>query len=325
MAATLTWLNSGLGTKTGTTVAAFITDMVSLMNTYSGNPAYLWQIASSSTAGNPHWIVYKRKAGSAGRILHVIWTSAPAGNNAAILDGAPTANRAYVAWFPNGNVDSPSNLLAASGTILGDDTGCVKVSAQSAVSTIYGASIQPFYFESNEAIWFGWQNPASTTTYCQAAGNLVVDGADVEYGATLSYGAASANSFGSSNTVMPWTINAQLAGASATAHLRTNYGSANRVYYHAMQPSGSWAASVVGPDDILTDTTTNRVWFVPVQLLGTTKGEGFVLKLRQVTWGPGTLGAFTAYNTTGPVVQARQFNAATAGGNGYPWLVNFRI
>jgi len=325
MAAILTWQNSGLGTKTGTTVAAFINDMVSLMNTYVANPAYLWQIASSSTAGNPHWIVYKRKAGSAGRILHVIWTSAPAGNNAAILDAAPVANQVYIAWFPNGNVDTPSNLLAASGTILGDDTGCVKVALGSAVSTIYQTNVQPFYFESNEAIYFGWQNPATATTYAQAAGNLIVDGADVEYGATFSTGSNSLANFGTASSLMPWTTSANFAGSGTLVTVRTNYGSANRVYYSAMQPSGPWASSVVGPNDILTDTATSRVWFVPVQLLGLTKGEGFVLKFRQVAWGPGTVGAFTAYNTTGPVVQARQFNATTAGGNGWPWLVNFRV
>jgi hypothetical protein len=201
----------------------------------------------------------------------------------------------------------------------------VKVSAASTVSTIYAALFQPFYFESNEAIWFGWQNPASAITFCQAAGNLVVDGADIEYGATLSYVSASLQNFGATTTGLAWTTTAQPAGPSVTPHLRTNYGSANRVYYNAMQPSGNWASSVVGPNDVLTDTATNRVWFVPVQLLGLTKGEGFVLKFRQVAWGPGTVGAFTAYNTTGPVVQARQFNAATAGGNGYPWLVNFNI
>ena len=64
---------------------------------------------------------------------------------------------------------------------------------------------------------------------------------------------------------------------------------------------------------------------MPAQLLGVAKGEGFVIKLRQIAFGPGTVGPLTPYNTTGPVVAARQFNIATAGGNGYPWLTNFKL
>lgn len=325
MANTLTWQSSGLGTKTNTTVAALITDLVALINSYSGDANFKWQVASSSTASSPNYIVLKRKDGSAGRILLVVWTSAPAGNNAAILDQAPTANNLYGAYFPSGNVDTPSNLTASSGTIMGNDTGCTKVWAALPVSSIYAASYQAFYFESDEAVYFCFQNPALTLVYLAAAGAILVDGSDNAYDGVMSFGSTSAGQISSQSTaVMPFSTTKPNAG-NATACVRTNYGSTDRVYFQAWVCSSTWAASAVGPTDILTITASNLAYFVPIQLLGQTKGEGFVLKLRQFGLGPGTVGAFTVYNTTGPVVAARQINAATAGGNGYPWLTNFEI
>ncbi len=324
MSATLTWYHSGVGTKTGTTQAAFFTDIVSLVGTKSGDANFKWEVASSDTAGNPNYVVLRRKDASAGRILIVAWTSAPAGNNAAILDAAPTANNVYVAWFPSGNVATPSNLNASSGTILGNDTGAVKVTFGTATTTVYTTNIQPFYFDSTEAMFFGFQNPASATTHAFGAGDLVVDGADAAYGATVSFGGA-AHTFGSTSGPMPWLSATASAGTASQTLVRTNYGSSNRVYYQAWFPSANWANSVVSATDILTNTGSSQVWHVPVQLLGTTKGEGFVIKLRQIALGPGTVGAFTPYNITGPVVAARQFNAATAGGNGFPWFTNFKL
>lgn len=325
MSATLTWYNSGLGTKTGTTVAALINDIVSLVNSYSGDANFSWQVASSNTATSPNYVVLKRKDGSAGRILLAVWTSAPAGNNAAILDGAPTANSLYGAWFPSGNVDTPSNLTASSGTILGDDTNCTKVWAAMPVASIYAASIQPFYFDSAEAVFFGFQNPASSTAYAAGAGDLVVDAADNAYGAVVGFGSSTLGNFGGNlTTIMGW-LSAKPSANSTLSCVRTNYGSADRVYFMAYAPSAAWASSPVSSTDVLTDTANAKAWFVPVQLLGQTKGEGFVLKFRQFGFGPGTTAAFTPYNTTGPVVAARQFNASTTGGTGYPWFTNFKL
>ncbi len=326
MAATLNWQSSGLGTKTGTTVAALITDLVALFNTYSGDANFKWQVASSSsTASSPNYIVLKRKDGSAGRILLAVWTSAPAGANAAILDQAPATNNLYGAYFPSGNVDTPSNLTASSGTIMGNDTGAVKVWAAMPVTSIYTTSLQPFYFDSAEAIYFCFQNPASASVYLAAAGAILVDGSDNAYDGVMSFGSSLAAAISSQNSaVMPFSITKPNAGAT-NACVRTNYGSTDRVYYQAWSCSSTWAASPVGPTDILTITASNLAYFVPIQLLGQTKGEGFVLKLRQFGLGPGTVGPFTVYNTTGPTVVARQINAATTGGNGYPWLTNFEI
>lgn len=326
MSSTLSWAHSGLGAKTGTTVAALIADIVSLVNSKSGDAAFKWQVASSTTASSPNYVVLKPKAGGAGRILLAVWTSAPAGNNAAILDEAPTTNALYGAWFPAGNVDTPSNLTASSGTILGDDTGCVKVWARMAVATIYGASFQPFYFDSDEAVIFGFQNPEAGACYGAGAGALLVDTADDAYGAVVGFGGGSLAQFGTASaTGMPLWATAKPNAGTSTACIRTNYGSADRVYFYAFTPSGAWAARGVDASDVLTDTTNADAYFAPVALLGQTKGEGPVLKLRQIAWGPGTLGAFTVYNETGPVEKARQFNAATTGGNGYPWMVSKKV
>jgi len=326
MSATLTWFNSGFGTKTGTTNATLITDMVTLVDSKLADANFAWRTASSSTVG-PMYIVLKRKDGSAGRILVVIWVTAPAGNNAAILDTAPTTSCLYLAYFPAGNVDTPSNLTAASGTIMGDDTGAVKCGPALATSTIYTTNFQGNYFDSQEAVIFNFQNPANATSYGQGAGYLVVDGADNAYPAV--YGGNSTQGWSYFATfngtyMAPWTSSAIPAGSS-TGSARTNYGSNNRVYFSAWQPSANWANQAISATDILTDTANNKVWFIPVQLLGQIKGEGFVLKLRQIAFGPATTGPFVAYQTSGPVVQARQLNGSNIGGAGMPWLTNFKL
>lgn len=323
MSATLTWFQAGLGTKTGTTSATLIDDLVTLISSKSGDANFSWQVASSNSVTSPLYIVLKPKSGAAGRILLVNWTSAPAGNNSAILDTAPSTNTLYAAFFPSGNVDTPSNLTASSGTILGNDSAAVKVCQGLAIATVYPASFQPFYFDSAEAVVFGTQNPAAASSNLIGAGALLVDASDNAYNATVAF--PSANSFGAPSGTSGWTVAAQLAGNATASPYRTNYGASNRVYYHAFWPSGTWANVAISATDIMSDTANARVYFVPMQLLGVTKGEGFVLKVRQIALGPGTTAAFTPYNTTGPVVAARQFNGATAGGNGCPWMTNFKL
>lgn len=321
--ATLTWFNSGLGTKTGTGITNVLADLVTLINSKSGDANFSWTVASSNTATSPYYVVMKRKDASAGRILLLGFGSAPAGNNAAILDQAPATGVLYGAYFPAGNVDSPSNLTAASGTIMGDDTGAVKVWAQMPVGSTYGANVQPFYFDSSEAVLFGFQNPAVAAGFMAGAGKLLVDGNDNAYDAVFSLATTATNNFGGAG-VLGWQTTKPNAG-SGTQCIRTNYGSSDRVYFAAWVPSATWAASAPSSTDILTDTSAAKAWFVTMQLLGQTKGEGFVLKLRQIGYGSGTTGAFTPYNITGPSVAARQFNAATAGGNAYPWITNFKL
>lgn len=325
MSATLTWASSGGATKTGTTINTLLDDLDTLVTSKAGDSTFFWQKASKSSAATPFSMVLKPKDGSAGRILLLCYTSAPANSNAAIFDQAATTNVLYVAFFPAGNVDSPSNLTAASGTILGDDTGAVKVCASMLISSIYAASVQVYYFDSSEAMVFAFQNPATTTSSLAGAGKILVDASDNVYSGVFSLGANSMANWGSNaSPTLPFSSSAINAGA-ATACVRTNYGSTNRVYFQGWAPSGTWASVAVSSTDILTDTSVQKAWFVPVQLLGQTKGEGFVIKLRQMAFGPGTTGPLTPYNTTGPVVAARQINLATTGGNGFPWITNFKL
>lgn len=321
MSATLTWYNSGNGTKTNTTAASWFTDLNTLMTSKAGDANFKWEVASVNDSSAPYSLVMKRKDGSAGRIMHVCWTGAPAGNNAAILDQAPTNNAIYTAWFPAGNVNTPSNLAASSGTILGNDTNCTKV-AGLGVASLYGASLVQFYFDSAEGVVVGSENPASgTNAPALFAGDLLVDAADVAYGmsAYIPVGA-----FGSTSSPAPYTTSKPNAG-SVSPHIRTNAGLSNNALYFAFGPSGNWAQTAVGPTDVLTDTSLAKAWFPPCPLMSNVKGGGFGYKLRQLGWGPAVTAPFEVYNTTGPVVAARVFNNATTGGTGYMWATNFKL
>jgi len=296
--------------------------MATLVTSKAADANFKWEVASSNSSTTPLYLVLKRKNASAGRILYVVWTSTPAANNAAILDATPTLNALFCAFFPSGNVDTPSNLAAASGTIMGVDTAAVEVSAAASVSTIYAASTQPFYFDSTEAVAFFFQNPGSSAIYLTAAGYILVDAADAEYAGVLSTG----QTILATHAGIPaWVSTTLLAGSSAAPTIRTNYGAANRTYFCAYAASGLWANQGVGAADVLTDTAATKAYFAPVQLLGQTKGEGFALKLRQMAQGPGVTVAFSAYSTTGPVIAARAANCQTAGGNGILWMTNFKI
>lgn len=328
MSALVTWASSGNGAKTGTTLATYITDLVALVNSYSANAAFFWQIASSSTAGNPNYIVLKRKSGSAGRILIPVYTGAPAGINPTLFEVTPALNQIHIAYFPAGNVDTPSNLTAASGTVLGNDTGAVISATGPTIAAAYAALLQVFYFDHAEGMIFAFGNPAAATgpIGLHGAGFHLVDGSDNEYAATFSTLALALADFGSTTAYMTWAASGPSAGANTGAPvIRTNYGSAGRRYFVSRKPNGTWADAVVGPTDILTDTALNKAWFPRVPLLGQVKGEGEVLKLRQIAMGPGTVGPFTPYQQTGPVVKAIQVNNATVGGTGFPWVTNFKV
>lgn len=328
MSATLTWFNSGLATKTGTGVANLFADLETLIDSKAGDANFSWAKASSNVGSSPYYLVLKPKSGAAGRILLLTYSSAPAANNAAIFTGNPAANNIYCTYFPSGNVDTPSNLTAASGTILGDDSGVLTcVVSNFTAANIYGASYQAWYFDSAEAVAFGFQNPANNASCMMtAAGDLVIDANDDAYPAVWR-STNSAVGFGTSNAVpIPWTTSSQAPSTtSANSAIMTNYGGANSTMYMAMAATGNWAAQAVGADDILSDTANSRAYFVPCPLISRTKGQGFALKLRQIGYGPGTTAAFTEYSTTGPVTAARQFNACSTGGAGNPWFTNFKL
>lgn len=325
MSATLTWFSSGLGTKTGTTAILWLTDLKTLIDSKSGDSNFKWEVQASNLGSSPYYLWIRRKDASNGRILVVHYGSAPAGNNAAIFDTAPGTTNVHFAWFPNGSAASPSNLTASSGTISGDDTNCVKA-ASTAVATPYGTGLQPYYFDCNEGIVFCTGSPTAATGYWFGAGDLVVDGADNAYGCTFASAQTHA-SFGTASGTgwADWISTATLSGA-AGSYLKTNYGSTNRCFFSAYKPSGAWATQTVGPNDILTDTANLKSWFVPFYLVATqVKGGGFPIKLRQIALGPVTVGAFSVYQTTGPVVQARAMCSGSTGSSGSPWMTNFKL
>jgi hypothetical protein len=55
------------------------------------------------------------------------------------------------------------------------------------------------------------------------------------------------------------------------------------------------------------------------------KNEGIALKLRQIGWGPRSVGAFDQYSETGPIVVAQNANNYAAASNGCPWFVDFKM
>lgn len=328
MSATLTFASSGLTAKTGTTVSATWTDLLSMFTAQAGNAAFSWAVASSNVGSSPRQITLKPKGGGAGRILLVQWDSAPGSNNSAILGGAPTTTVIYACYFPAGNTDSPANLTAASGTILGDDTGVTGAVMCGAQTALYATSVQCYYFDSAESILICFNNPGGATTYGIFVGGIAVDGNDAVVTGVMGLGTTpNTLTFGATTGFpLPFTTSTYTKGTSTAPVVHLYYNGAVKAFYIAYMPSAVWATQAPGAADILSDTGTTDVWFVPIPLISNTKGEGFVLKLRQLGLGTGTTGAFTIYNSTGPVVQARSIVSATAGSAaGYPWLTNFKI
>lgn len=321
----ITWASSGLGTKTAATLAALFSDTVTLINAASPGAEFSWQVASSNFASGPYYIVLKRKNGSAGRILVVSWLTAPAGNNPSLLGQAPSNNGVYWAYFPAGSVDTPSNLTAASGAVLGDDTGSTQVSGGTAGTTYYMTNYRPFYFDSEAGVVFGSQDPANNTfCYMSGAGDLVVDTADDVAHATAFASSNSSTNYGTATACIQWTAAGPLAG-SGTHAVRVVIGGVRRTLYQAYTYTGNWAAQSVGPADMLSETATSRRYYSPIALVGTVKGEGPAFKLRQIGLGSGSVGPFEAYSVSGPAVASRQFSASTAGSNGSPWMLNIKV
>lgn len=328
MSATLTWASSGAGAKTGTAVGNFFTDLKTLVDSKSADATFSWEVSASSLASTPYYVWLRPKSGANGRILLISWTSAPAGNNSAILAGTPATTITYGCYFPNGTAASPSNLTASSGSISGDDTDCIGATNFGTTTTIYAASTVHFYFDSAEAIWFLTQNPSTSSIYCLGIGNIVVDANDVAYPAIYSPTSGTFNNFGSnSSPPIPWTNSTSgLSYPTASPAIKTNYGTAGAAFFHAWAPTAGWGTLIPSSTDILTDTTNLDVWFVPMQLMSQTKGGGFPLKLRQVGIGPGTNTALASYSTSGPVTAARQATINTSGNaSGAAWFTNFKI
>lgn len=325
MSATLTWYNSGLGTKTNTTVAAYYTDFKTLMDSKSGDANFTWEVQASNLGSSPYYVWLRRKDASNGRILIVTYTGAPAGNNTAIFNGAPATNAIFSAFFPNGTASSPSNLSASSGSISGDDTDCTMAASFGSISNNYGASLQHYYFDCYDGIISLTQNPASTNFFGGAVGLLAVDGADDAHSIVVGGNTISWDAFGTSTWII-YTAAGHAAG-SANAYMKSSYASqASDISWYPAWFTPVWSSQTIGVNDILTDTSNTDAWFVPMPLVACKiKGGGFPLKLRQIGFGPQSLGQFSIYNETGPVVKARCLAATTATDTGVPWVTNFKI
>ena len=202
--ATLTWYNSGLATKTGTTGTTYLQDLKTLMDSKAADPNFSWEVCDSNfVSANTRYVNMRPKSGAAGRILLVNWITAPGVNNPVLLDQSPTIGGGvvYYAYFPNGNTASPSNLTTA-GVVMGNDTGAVKATGGNNDFQFYGTSLQLWYFDSAEALVFGTQNPASGAAWMFGVGALAVDAADDAYGAVMVFGNTQANAWGTS--MQPW-------------------------------------------------------------------------------------------------------------------------
>lgn len=326
MSSTLTWRRTSAA-KTGTAIANLIDDIVSAVNAVSSDADYKWQVASSNNASTPYYVVLKRKNGDPGRVLIVHWSSSPAGNNSAILDATPSNTQVHMAYFPAGNADSPSNLTASSGTILGDDTGCTKVIPFGPVlSTLYGTNIYPVVWDSEEAVHFTFQNSGNANAYWAAAGGIYVNASDdAVFGVASS--SATINNFGASSTTQPaYSTSAPSAGgnASTTANvcMRAIVGGANVIYYFAYGMNGGWHQ--LTSNNPMLNSGLNRAWFEPILLLCRDPGIGKNLKLRQFALGVPVTGSFGEYNSSTLTPAAINANG-NSGSTTSPWFCNFKV
>jgi hypothetical protein len=329
MATTLTFA-LGIGpTPTATGEIGFFNDMVTMINNKLGDASFSWKVLSSNVASSPYYVVLGRKDNSAGRILLIDYLSSPAGYNPSLFD-SPTVTTDYcqVAYFPNGNVSTPSNLTSNTGAVMGNDTGVVKLTSnQTPITSMYNALTGTilYYFDSYDFVSIGVGN-AYYQQWAFIGGKCLVDYTGTAYdGCMGSIIGTSQNS-----ALMQWcpsTVSTP-AGLATYNIIRTNYGSNNRAYFSAF-PNSAWLYTANGTTgDILADNSNSKAWFAAYPLMGQTKGEGVVLKLRQMAWGPSTNVAFQEYSVSGPTVAAISANNSASGSTtSYSnlWFTNFQV
>lgn len=324
MSATLTWALSALQPKTGATVGDLFADMLAAFQANADDDAFSWEVASSNVASSPYQITLKPKAGGAGRILLVSYAAAPA-VNPALFASAPTAGRTWVAFFPGGNVDTPSNLTSATGAVMGDDTDATLCAYLGNATAIYAANFQFCYADCAEGVMLFFQNPATTAVTAGGAGYLVSEIADdtvlpSAIGASTTTSAGNFNAL-ASGVLFPFTPAAVAVGGSGAASVRVVRAGVAQSVYQAFAPTG-WASQPISSGDVLSDTASSRYWFAPIILMTNDKGGGFPLKLRQIALGPQSVGEFPVYYESGPTPVALSFCGSTASA---PWLLNRKI
>ena len=260
--------------------------------------------------------------GPVGRLLLLEYTTAPGFYNTNIFEGIPAINYENTVWFPNGNINTPTSsalVTASTGafTVMGSDVGVVKASTSMPVTTLYLANQSVYYYDCVDGVVFAVQNQVSPTAPNMfGGGTLLVDYSDTVYDTTFFFTPANWNSWGIT------TVLAGIANSSTIGFWRTTYGgTGSRYYFSAWGNQASGSAS-----DIMTNFTTGQAYYAALQLLGQTKGEGIVLKARQWGYGPGTIGGFEVFYTTGPSPAALSGWASPASaGTNTPWFTNFKM
>lgn len=330
MATTLTFA-LGIGpTPSAATEIGFFNDINTMITANASNSAFSWKVLSVETSTSPYYVVLGRKDNSIGRILFIDYTTNPTPNFNPSLFDTTTCSTDYcqVAYFPNGNVSTPSNLLSNSGTVMGNDTGVVKLTTnQSAITSMYTSTTAPilYYFDSYDFVSLGVGN-AYYQQWAFIGGKCLVD-----YTGTAYDGCVGTVLGTSQNTnLMQWYPSGtpSPAGGSTYNIVRTNYGSNNRVYFSAFTQSAWLFQSNGTTGDILADNSNSKAWFAAYPLMGQTKGEGVALKLRQMAWGPSTNVAFQEYSVSGPTVAAINANNNASGSTtSYSnlWFTNFQV
>jgi hypothetical protein len=342
MASTLTWTESTGPTQTAATLAGFFADLDTMITANASNSAFNWKVGQYQNS-NPYYItlVQKSNVPSGGNpapvILIVGYTGAPAGVNTDIFDSGATitANSVHIIYFPSATTSTPSNLSSASGTVMGSDTNCVKACTSGAIaSTFYAATYQLWYMDSADGIYLFSQTPNATAYQALGAGLLLVDYSGNAYAATCGIYDGSSDVTLLSNW-KEWSSTFTGAGNElpSAAIYRTNYGTADSLFFLAFGVSTAltpWLNQTNGAAaDILVNLATSTVYFAPIMLLGQTKGQGVVLKIRQIAMGPQTPTAsvaFYGYYGTGNVLQAFAMSNNNASATSlFPWAVNFQV
>lgn len=298
----LNWVHATPVSKSGNGMAAFFTDLKDTIDNESANANFLWQSASILTTAGLQYLVLKRKDGSAGRILLLGWSaSSPASPNPTLFTtGTPTLNRPHMAWFPNGNTDTPSQLASGNtGTIMGDDTGCTY--AVTAPVTAYGSNYSPWCWASEEIVVFGYQNTSGNGTSSFAAGALFVDrddnasdGAYMDTEGSLTAALASTLIPSPGNTV---TWSTSFAFGFNGHGICVNDAGGKRALALAAGFVGSYADNNSSAQNVHIDTALAKAWFQPIAFLDSTKGGGWKYKMRQLAIGPPTASPLEVINT----------------------------
>lgn len=328
MSATLTWhQGGGLANSGSASDTQFFTDLKAMFDDKAADSDFKWEVASSNLGSTPRQITLKRKDASDGRILIVMWDSS-APNNPSFANSTPNTGIPYIGYFPNGNVDTPSNLTSTSTPVMGDDTDSVMLANGYYRSSWYNGTTDRFYYMESDAGMVIWvQNPASSGGYWFAAGDLLVDENDDAFPTTMGSSSNSLSQWGTTSAAVGW--NSTITGPNTTdqqsyAHINSHCGGTPNTKFFC--PVTYNFAATAPSTNMLRDNTNDKLYFLPIYVKPYGRGSGIVGKFRQLAVGPDASAPFESPNMTGPVVAAIVMDAYNGGAmNGRPWATNFKV